>query len=84
MPGGSDADQLHMTILDHLMSEVLPDVDVLCTLSTTSDVVSPLNARVVVLVHKSRGRLSEAHVLEKMMKVQILRRRRRCKIVYND
>ena len=23
---GSDVDQLHMTILDHLMSEVLPDI----------------------------------------------------------
>jgi hypothetical protein len=42
------------SILDHLISEVLPDVNVLCTLSTTNDVLSPLDARGVVLVHRSR------------------------------
>ncbi len=48
-----------MTVLDHLMSEVLPDVNVLRTLSTTNDVVSPLDARGVVLVHRSRGSLAK-------------------------
>ncbi len=37
---GSDADQLYMAILDHLMSEVLPDANVLRALSATNDVVS--------------------------------------------
>ncbi len=48
--GGSDVNQLHMVILDHLMSEVLPDVDVLRALSATNDVVFPFDARGVVLV----------------------------------
>ncbi len=81
--GGSDADQLHMAILDHLMSEALPDVDVLRALSTTNDGVSPLDARSVVLVHRGRGRLGAAHAFEAMTKVQNgqnLRRRRRRRV----
>jgi hypothetical protein len=78
--GGSDANQRHMAILDHLMSKVLPVVDVLRTLSTTNDVISPLNACGVVLIHRSRGRSGEAHVLAEMTKVQNLRRRRRRRV----
>ncbi len=54
------------------MSAVLSDINVLCTLSTTNDTVSPLNARGGVLVHRSRGSLGEAHVFEEMTKVQNL------------
>ena len=53
-----------MAILNHLMSEVLPDVNVLRALSTTNDAVSPLNAHGVVLVHRSRESLGEAHAVE--------------------
>ncbi len=69
--GGSAADQLHMAIMDHLMSEVLPDVDVLRALSTTTgnDVIAPLDSRGVVLIHQSRGMLGEAHALEEVTKV---------------
>jgi hypothetical protein len=42
--GCSDANQLHVAILDYLTSEMLPDVNVLCTLSTINDGVSPLDA----------------------------------------
>ncbi len=79
--GGSDPDQLDMTILDHIMSEVLPDVNVLHTLSTTNDVVSPLDAHSVVLVHQSRVRLGEANAFDEITKVQNLRLRRRRRIV---
>ena len=70
-----------MTVLDHLMSEVLPDINVLRTLSTTNDVVSPLDARSVVLIHRSRGSLGEAHAVEEVTKGQDLRRRRRRRVV---
>jgi hypothetical protein len=63
---------------DHFMSEMLPDVNVLRTLSSTNDVVYLLDARGVVLVHRSRGRLGKAHVLEEMAN---LRRRRRRRVV---
>jgi hypothetical protein len=55
--GVSDADPLHMAILDHLMSEALPDANVLRTLSTANYVVSPLNAcdRVLVLSYTGVG-----------------------------
>ncbi len=39
-----------MSILDRIMGEVLPDVDVLGTLSTSDNVVAPLNTSVIVLV----------------------------------
>ena len=56
--GCRNADELHLAILDHLMREVLPDVDVLGALTPADDVVPPLDARSVVLVPRSRGVLS--------------------------
>ena len=79
--GRRNADELHLAILDHLMREVLPDVNVLGALPPADDVVPPLDARGVVLVHRSRGRLGEAHVLEEVAKVEHLRSRRRCRVV---
>ena len=76
----ANADQLHVAIPNHLVREVLPDVNVLSALPPADDVVSPLNARSVVLVHRGWTRLSKAHVLEEA-KVQDLRRRRRRRIV---
>jgi hypothetical protein len=66
------ADQLHLAILDHFAGEVLPNVDMLGALTSTDDVVPPLDARSVVLVHRSRARLGEAHGLEKVAEVQDL------------
>ena len=81
LEGGSDVDQLHVAILDHFMREVLPNVDMLGSLPTADDVVTPLDARGVVLEYRSRGRLGEAHVLEQVTKVDDLRCRRRRRIV---
>ena len=79
--GRVDADQLHLAILDHFVGEVLPNVDVLSALTPTDDVVSPLDARSVVLVHRSWSLLGEAHGLEKVAKVQDLRSLRRGGVV---
>ena len=44
----------HVSILDGLMGEVLANVNVLGSLTAANDVVSPLNAGCVVLVHSCR------------------------------
>ena len=43
------------------------------TLPSADDVVSPLDARRVVLVHRGGGLLGEAHILEEVAKVKHLR-----------
>ena len=53
----SGPDEPHLTVLDDLVGEVLPDVNVLGTFTAADDVVTPLDARGVVLVY--RGRLLE-------------------------
>ena len=47
-------DEPHLAVLDHLVGEVLPDVDVLGSLTAADDVVAPFNTRRVVLVDRSR------------------------------
>ncbi len=49
----------HLAILDELVGEVLPDVNVLGALPSTDDVDFPLDARLVVLVHWCRSLLGE-------------------------
>ena len=49
---GVHTDQADMTILDHFMREVLPDVDVLRPFTSSDDVVAPFDAGVVVLVDR--------------------------------
>jgi hypothetical protein len=83
--GRSDADQLHLAILDHFVNEMLPNVDVLSALTSTDDVVSPLDgvdARSVVLVHRSRAGLGKAQGLEKVAEVQDCRSLRRGGVVF--
>ena len=60
------------TILNNLVGEVLPDVDVLGSLSSTNDVVTPLDARCVVLKDRRGRRLGEPHTLEELAEVQNL------------
>ena len=48
---GRDLDEPHLTILDDLVGEVLPDVDVLGTFPSADDDVAPLDACSVVLVY---------------------------------
>ena len=65
-----DADELHLAILNILVSEVLPDVDVLGLLPSADDVVIPLDAHNVVLVH--RRCLDESRPLEELAEIQDL------------
>ncbi len=44
-----DLVQPYVTILDRLMSKVLVDVNVLCPLPATKDLIQPFNAGCVVL-----------------------------------
>ena len=55
LEGRVDLDEPHLLPLDHFMGEVLADVDVLGTLASADHVVSPLDARRVVLVHRGVG-----------------------------
>ncbi len=49
---GADPNQKQMSILNHLMGEVLPDVNMLGAFSTSNNVIAPLNASTVVLVDR--------------------------------
>ena len=63
---GSDADQLHVTILDHFMCKVLSDVKGFGARQSADDVVPPYNSSCVVLTHRGRILLSKTHALEKV------------------
>jgi hypothetical protein len=62
--GGVHPDETNVAILDHLLREVLPDVDVLCTLASPDDVVTPFDAGIVVLMNRSPSFGVESHVDE--------------------
>jgi hypothetical protein len=70
---GRDLDKSHFTILDDFMREVLPNVNVLGPLTSPDDVVTPLDARGVVLVYRCRPLLSETKSFQEESKVQDLR-----------
>ena len=65
-----------LAILNNLVSEVLPDVDVLGSLPSADDVVSPLDALRVVFVDRRGRRLDESYTLEELAEVQDLAFRR--------
>ncbi len=65
-------DQLHLTILNDFVGEVFPDVDVLGTFPSANDVVTPLDARGVVLVYWSRPILRESETVQKISEIQDL------------
>ena len=46
---GRDSDEPHVTILNYFMSEALANVNVLGSFTSSDDIVSPFNARGVVL-----------------------------------
>ena len=52
-----DADKLHVAILDDLMGEVFPDVNVLGALPAADDIVPPFDTCRIVLVHRGWLRL---------------------------
>ncbi len=64
--------QTHVSVLDCLTGEVLADVDVLRPLASPDDMVRPLDARCVVLVHHSVVDLREAHVAQEIAEVDDL------------
>jgi hypothetical protein len=74
----------HLAILDDLVSEVLPDVDVLGPLASTHDVVSPLDARGVVLKHRRGVLLSQPESLEEVLEVQNVHASCRCRVVFRE
>ena len=59
-------DEPHLLPLDHFMGKVLADVDVLGMLASADHVVSPLDARRVVLVHRSVGSLGKPMLANKL------------------
>ena len=65
-------DEQHLAVLDDLVGEVLPDVDVLGSLTAADDVVAPFNTRRVVLVDRGRLPLPESESAQKVSEVQDL------------
>jgi hypothetical protein len=57
---GRDLDQLQLSVSSYFMSKMLEDVNVLGSSPSADDVVSPLDARSVILVHWCGRLLSEA------------------------
>ena len=78
---GRYRDELEMSILNGLMCEMLPDVNVLGTLASTDDVVTPFDARCVVLEHRSGCGRCESQPPEKVAKINHLDSRCRCGVV---
>ncbi len=62
---GVDSNQAQVSILDRFTGEVLPDVDVLDTLSASKNVVAPLNTSVIVLVDWGPGLWRNIHALKR-------------------
>ena len=67
-----------MTILDRFVGEVLPDVNVLRTLTAADDVVAPFDARVVVFVDRRPFLRCKPHILQEVSEINHLNSRRGC------
>ena len=74
--GDADEQRLSNLNLNDLVGGVLPDVDVLGSLSSADDVVIPLDAGRVDFVDRRGRRLGESHTLEELAVVQDLASRR--------
>ena len=66
----------HLAILNDLVGEVLPNDDVLGSLPSADDVVTPLDTIRVVFVDRRGRRLDESHTLEELAEVHDLASRR--------
>ncbi len=75
---GVDSNQTQVSILDRFMGEVLPDVDVLGTLSASDNVVAPLNTSVIVLIDWGPGLWRKTHALQEVSEINHLNSRRGC------
>ncbi len=76
-----DADKLHVAILDDLMGELFPDVNVLGALPAADEIVPPFDTCRIVLVHRGWLRLSKTHAFDEVAKVKYFRSRRRRRVV---
>jgi hypothetical protein len=81
---GRNAVELHVAILDHFVGEMLLNVNLLGALQSADDVVPllALDARSVILVHRSRSVLGKTHILEEIAEVGHLCGRCRRRIVF--
>ena len=75
---GVDSNQAQVAVLDSFMGEVLPDIEVLCTLSASDDVVTPLDASVVVLIDWGLRLWRKSHAPQEMSEIDHLNSRRGC------
>ena len=75
---GVDPDQAEMTILDRLVGEVLPDVNVLRTLTASNNVVAPFDARIVVFVDWRPFLWCKPHIFQEISEVDYFNSRRGC------
>ena len=71
-----------MTILDHFVREVLPDVDVLRPFTFSDDIVASFNAGVVFLVDRCPSLRIEPHVDEETPNIEGLYSSFRCRVVF--
>ena len=59
---GVDSNQAQVSILDHLVGKVLPDVDVLGTFSASDNVVAPFTQTSFIIM-SNKGRLHSMQAL---------------------
>ena len=59
-----DPDETHVSVLDHFISDVLADVNVLGTLTSADYVISPFDACCIVFVDGRFISLLKSHILE--------------------
>jgi hypothetical protein len=78
---GLDLDQLRLSVSNHFMSKVLPDINVLGPFPSADGVVTIVYAHCVVLVQWCGCLLSEAKSFQKSSEIQNLSPSRRCGIV---
>jgi hypothetical protein len=71
-----------VAVLDRLVCEVLADINVLGTLTSPNHMISPLDARRVVLEHRSVVRLAKLHVGQEGAEVDDLDSHLRCLVVF--
>ena len=75
---GVDSNHTQVAILDSFMGEVLPDVDVLGALSASNNIVTPLDASVVVLIDRGPGFWYKPHAPQEISEINYLNSRRGC------
>ena len=78
--------ELHLAILDGLIRKVLTvqvtEIDVLGLLSSSNDVISPLDACCVVFIDRGVWVLWEVNVFEEVAEVDYLDGHRRCCVIF--